>query len=109
LGLGFGDTLVENGSILGGSILGLLGIATLQGVAMTLMLKTLGSNETLNLRSLGVWLLAFTLGLDLTADDELANLKKERELGQHFERTGIAAHTLSFCLQPGCREKSRRC
>jgi len=67
------------------SILGLLSIATFQGNAMTLMLKTLGSNETLNLRSLGVWLLTLTLWLDLATDNELANLS-QRKNGQHFGR-----------------------
>ncbi len=38
------------------------------------MLQTLGSNQTLNLGGLGVGLGALLLGLDLTADDELADL-----------------------------------
>jgi hypothetical protein len=41
---------------------------------MTLMLKTLGSDETLDLWCLGVWLLTLTLWLNLTTDNELANL-----------------------------------
>ena len=41
---------------------------------MTLMLETLRSNETLDAGSLGVWSLAFGLGLNFTTDDELANL-----------------------------------
>ena len=41
---------------------------------MTLVLETLGSNETLNTRCLGVGFLAFALGLNFTADDEFADL-----------------------------------
>jgi len=83
VGLLLGDTLVENGSIFSGSILGLLSIATLQGHTVTLVLQTLRSNETLDLGGLGVWLLSFTLWLNLTTDNELANiiiLGKAKEL-----------------------------
>lgn len=58
------------------SILGSLSVAALQRNAMTLVLKTLGSNQTLDLGSLGVWLLALTLWLDFTTDDKLADLLK---------------------------------
>lgn len=74
LGLGFVDTLGEGSSIFVGSILGLLGVAALQCNAVTLMLETLRSNETLDLGSLGVWLLALTLWLNLTTDNELADI-----------------------------------
>ena len=57
------------------SILGLLSVTALQRDAVTLVLETLGSNETLNLGGLGVWLLALTLWLNLTADNELADLE----------------------------------
>jgi hypothetical protein len=57
-----------------GSILGALSVAALQRNAVTLVLKTLGSNQTLDLGSLGVWLLALTLWLDFTTDDKLADL-----------------------------------
>jgi hypothetical protein len=57
-----------------GSILGLLGVAALQGQAVALVLEALGGDQALDLRGLGVWLLALALGLDLTTDDELANL-----------------------------------
>lgn len=60
-----------------GSILGLLGVATLQGHTMTLVLKTLGSDKTLDLGCLGIWLLSFTLWLNLTTDNKLANLKEK--------------------------------
>lgn len=41
---------------------------------MTLVLETLRSNEALDARSLGVGLGTLLLGLDLTTDDELADL-----------------------------------
>jgi len=41
---------------------------------MTLVLETLGSDETLDTGSLGVGLGTLLLGLDLAADDELADL-----------------------------------
>ena len=57
-----------------GSILCSLSIAALQCDAVTLVLETLGSNQSLNLRSLGVWLLALTLRLDFTTDNKFADL-----------------------------------
>jgi len=74
LGLGLGDTLGEDLSILVSSILGSLSVAALEGEAVTLVLKTLRSNETLDLWCLGVWLLALTLWLNLTTDNELADI-----------------------------------
>ena len=62
-----------------GSILGLLRVATLEGDAVTLVLKTLWGDQTLDLRSLGVWLLALTLWLNLTTNDELANLNHRKK------------------------------
>ena len=53
---------------------------------MALVLKTLRSNETLDLRGLGVWLLSLALWLNLTTDNELANLKHEKISCQHFAR-----------------------
>lgn len=41
---------------------------------MTLVLETLGGDQSLDLGGLGVRLLALTLGLDLAADNELADL-----------------------------------
>lgn len=41
---------------------------------MALVLETLGSDQPLDLGSLGVGLLALTLGLDLAANDVLADL-----------------------------------
>ena len=44
---------------------------------MTLVLQALGSDQTLDARSLGVGLLALALGLDLAANDVLADLDSE--------------------------------
>jgi hypothetical protein len=41
---------------------------------MALVLKALWGNQSLNLGSLGVRLLALTLWLDFTTDDKLADL-----------------------------------
>ena len=56
------------------SILGELSPTTFEGNSMTLMLETLWGDQPLNLGSLGVWLLAFTLGLNFTSNDEFADL-----------------------------------
>jgi len=68
------NTLGEGSSVLISSILGLLGIAALQRDAVTLVLETLRSNQTLDLWCLGVWLLALTLWLNLATDNELADI-----------------------------------
>lgn len=57
-----------------GSILGGLCASALEGDSVTLVLETLGSDESLDLGGLSVGLLV-ALGLDLAADDELADLK----------------------------------
>lgn len=49
-------------------------MATLESETMTLVLETLGSNETLDAWGLFVFFLALALGLDFTTDDELADL-----------------------------------
>ena len=41
---------------------------------MTLVLETLGSDETLDARGLGIGFFAFAFGRDFTADDEFADL-----------------------------------
>lgn len=64
---------------------------------MTLVLKTLRSNETLDLRSLGVWLLALALWLNLTTDYELADLK----FHEHFV-------SISFSHSVHSRRSARR-
>jgi len=56
------------------SIFGSLGSSSLESDSVTLMLKTLRSNEPLDLGSLGIWLLPLALGLDFAANNELANL-----------------------------------
>ena len=57
-----------------GSVLGSLRAAALECDPVALVLQALGSNQTLDARSLGVGLGTLLLGLDLTADDELADL-----------------------------------
>ena len=57
-----------------GLVLDLLGLAALEGKTVTLVLETLGGDQSLDLGGLGVRLLALTLGLDLAADDVLADL-----------------------------------
>lgn len=73
-GLGLGDTLGKDSGILIGLILDLLGLAALERNAVTLVLEALGSDETLDAGSLGVGLLALTLGGDLATNDVLANI-----------------------------------
>ena len=74
LNLGLSDALGEDLGILVRLILDLLGLAALKGDAVTLVLEALGSNQALNMRSLGVGLLALALGLDLATDDVLADI-----------------------------------
>jgi len=74
LGLGFVDTLGEDGGVLVSSILGSLRVATLECDTMTLVLETLRSDQTLDLWCLGVWLLSLTLWLDFTTDNKLADI-----------------------------------
>jgi hypothetical protein len=81
-----------------GSILGALSIAALECDPVALVLKTLGSDQTLNLWCLGVWLLALTLWLNLTTDDEFTDLTKTY---QHF-CFGFTSHTLSLKHQHEC-------
>jgi hypothetical protein len=57
-----------------GLILDLLGLAALEGDPVALVLETLGSDQALDLGGLGVGLLALTLGLNLAANDVLADL-----------------------------------
>lgn len=57
-----------------GLILDLLGLAALESETVTLVLQTLGGNQSLDLGSLGVRLLALALGLDLSSDNVLADL-----------------------------------
>jgi len=57
-----------------GLVLGLLGLFPLEGHAMALVLETLGRNQPLDPGSLGVRLLALSLGSDLSSNDELSDL-----------------------------------
>lgn len=85
-----------------GSILGSLRTAALECDPVALVLETLGSDQTLDLGSLGVWLRALLLGLDLAADDELANLQNGRQT-QPLHRIGEEAMrklTSSSLLRP---------
>jgi hypothetical protein len=61
-----------------GLVLDLLGLAALERDAVALVLQALGSDQALDAGSLGVRLLALTLGLDLAADDVLADLLSQR-------------------------------
>lgn len=95
LGLGLGNTLGEDLGVLGlerrlvkaygqfdrglevatyGLVLDLLGLAALECDPVALVLEALGSDQTLDLGSLGVGLCALLLGLDLATDDVLADL-----------------------------------
>lgn len=51
------------------------------------MLQTLGSDQALDLGGLGVGLRALLLGLDLTADDELADLYYARLVYVYIDLT----------------------
>jgi hypothetical protein len=57
------------------SILGCFSPSSLECGPVALVLKTLRSNQSLDLGGLGVGLLSLTFGLDFAADDELANLQ----------------------------------
>ena len=58
------------------SILGRFRTTTLDSHMVTLMLETLGSDETLDTGSFGIWFLSLALGLNLPADDEATDLSK---------------------------------
>ena len=55
-------------------VLDLLGLAALESGTVALVLETLGGDQSLDLGGLGVRLLALTLGLNLAANDVLADL-----------------------------------
>ena len=57
-----------------GSILGSFRVAALQSKTMTLVLKTLRSDQTLDLGGLGVRLLALTLRLNFTTNNKFTDL-----------------------------------
>lgn len=70
-----------------GCILGRFGLAALERHSVTLVLETLGGDETLDAGCLGVGFLAFALGLDFAADDELADLGSSHPNDQHQFKT----------------------
>lgn len=55
-------------------IFGSLSVTALECDTVTLVLQTLGSNQTLNLGCFGIRLLALALGLDLPTDNKLSDL-----------------------------------
>jgi len=61
-------------SVVVGSVLLCFRSSALECDSVTLVLHALWGNETLDLWCLGVWLLALTLWLDFSADNELANI-----------------------------------
>lgn len=74
VGLGLGDTLGKDLGVLVGLVLDLLGLAALESETVALVLQALGGDQSLDLGSLGVRLLALALGLDLSSDDVLADI-----------------------------------
>ena len=66
------------------SILGGFRPATLECDPMTLVLETLGSNETLDAWCLGVRFRALFLRLDLATDDEFADLQRQNFVSIHI-------------------------
>jgi hypothetical protein len=76
-----------------GLILDLLSLAALESNAVTLVLQALGSDQTLDAGSLGIRPLALALGLDLAANDVLADLSAEEEFH-------ISLHITSQTLPP---------
>jgi len=88
------------------SVLGGFRAAALQGHPVALVLETLRSNQALDLGGLSVRLCALLLGLDLAADDELANL--------HFTLSDATSTNLtlsdSALCEPrtGCAQDRRR-
>jgi hypothetical protein len=74
VGLGLGHALSEDLGVLVGLILDLLSLAALESGTVALVLEALGSDQTLDLGSLGVRRLALTLGLDLSSDNVLTDI-----------------------------------
>lgn len=72
-----------------GLVLDLFGLAALEGSTVALVLETLGGDESLDLGGLGVGRLALALGLDLAANDVLADLLME-EVSRHVGDTNLA-------------------
>lgn len=71
-GLGLGDSLGQEGGVLGGVLLLLLGVLSLDGDSMSLVLQSLWGHQSLDLWRLCVCLLS--LLCDLSSDDELSDI-----------------------------------
>ena len=122
VGLGLGDTLGEDLSVLVlqmcvsgfrhqlqvkkghvgktyGLVLDLLSLAALEGSTVALVLETLGGDESLDLGGLGVGGLALALGLDLAANDVLADLF-HGEVSRHVGDTNLAKKTRCNACSP---------
>ena len=69
-----------------GGVLGGFGVSALKCDTVALVLEALGSDEALDTGSLGVRLLALTLGLDFAADNELADLVKRFNQTRSIQR-----------------------
>lgn len=74
LGLLLGNALGKDLRVLVGLVLDLLGLTALERKAVALVLEALGGDQALDAGSLGVGLLALSLGLNLAADDVLADI-----------------------------------
>ena len=61
------------------SVLGRFRTTTLESHVVTLMLETLRGDETLDTRSFGIWFLPLALRLNLTANDEAADLSQTNQ------------------------------
>jgi hypothetical protein len=68
----FVNALSQQLRVLIGRVLGRLRTSALESKTVSLVLHTLGCDESLDLGSLGVGFRALLLGSDLTTDDELA-------------------------------------
>ena len=73
-------------------ILGCFRATALDCDAVTLVLETLGCDETLDLWCLGVWLRSLFLGGNFTTDNELADLEEKKGTSDSILH-GITART----------------
>jgi len=88
-------------------ILDLLRLAALERKPVPLVLEALGRNQPLDLGSLGIDLLALALGLDLSANDILADLFDATEVViSHLHR--CSTHCEYFMCMPPPRVTPRR-
>lgn len=70
---------------------------------MALVLQTLGSDQTLDLGSLGVRLSALLLRLDLSSDDVLANLYPGGKVDENISPEILGCLNLTpLTLYPNC-------